>query len=336
MEFWKKDADRIRQVTGLPIVCMQTTQSEHEMIRAEREENGWELVCASQENDTAWLVMIESRFWHESARSFLGLFFSQQESASSLPEQVASWLRGIADGNPSLPPARLEQQWHWKEGRVCFLIERCRIDSSFEWSVLQPLLQDFYKESHTAFFSAALGHLYLLLSVPLSMLGNQSDSDSLLEWASGLHDLISTELMENVRIIAGQPIATPSSLGKSLSELLALSHALQRYRPKIMVAGCWHYPLERWADSLPEDMARAVLDSIHSMIPMPSFSSEQMETLETLFSRQLNVSETARQLFIHRNTLLYRLDKLTEQTGMDPRLFPDAVLLQLSLLFRQK
>jgi DNA-binding PucR family transcriptional regulator len=70
-------------------------------------------------------------------------------------------------------------------------------------------------------------------------------------------------------------------------------------------------------------------------MPAPKLSREQIQTLETLFARQLNVSEAARQLYLHRNTLIYRLDKLTEETGLDPRQFPDAVLLQLFLLFRQ-
>lgn len=338
MDRWIKDTEKIRQVTGLPIECFQTSDRNAEALQSEQEQKGWELIIERQENGYVWLVMIESIHWHTSARALLGLFFTQPDGKASVVDQLVVWLKGVAAGTPVAPPPRLEQQWQWREDRVCFLLERCRIESSFEWSSLQPLLYDFFKDhsaSHHSLTFVPLNHSYLFLIVPLAMLGNQSEKEDLLEWASGMHDLMMTEWMENVRLLVGMPIATPMLLEKTLSQLLALSHALQKYRPRTMVAGSWLYSLERWAATLSPDALRVISAHLHSLVPIPPLNGEQLETLETLFSRQLNVSETARQLYIHRNTLLYRLDKLTEQAGLDPRLFPDAVLLQLFLLFRQ-
>lgn len=334
MEQWMIYTDRIRRETGLPIACLQTSQTEAEQMVLEQGEKGWELIAAAEENAVVSLVFIEAASWHPSARALLGLFFSpaSPKSEASLTDQVSAWLQSLTDGNRLLPPPdRLEQQWSWREKRAVFLIERCRPESKLEWHTLQPLLHDFFKGSPTFI---PLGSLYYLLLVPISMLGNQSDPQEHLEWASGLHDLIATERMEHVRLTVALPIATPLLLEKSFRQLLTLSRALTQFCPRVMVAGSWQYPLEQWAASLPADTAQQIAQSLHSSFTAPALSEEQIETLETLFRCQLNISDTARQLFLHRNTLLYRLDKLTEQTGLDPRQFSHAVLLKQLLLFR--
>jgi len=60
--------------------------------------------------------------------------------------------------------------------------------------------------------------------------------------------------------------------------------------------------------------------------------SETVATLDAFFSMDCNVSETAKKLFIHRNTLLYRLDKIKNEAGLDVRSFNDAVLVRILLL----
>ena len=57
-----------------------------------------------------------------------------------------------------------------------------------------------------------------------------------------------------------------------------------------------------------------------------------MTTIQKFFENSLNVSETSRQLFIHRNTLVYRLDKLQKTTGLDLRIFEDAITFRIALM----
>ncbi|MED4581731.1 helix-turn-helix domain-containing protein [Brevibacillus choshinensis] len=337
MEQWMNHAERIRQETGLPIVCLQISQNEADQIRHEQEQKGWELVASAGDGTTVTLVLIETTSWHASARALLGLFFSSATSKSEaiLTDQVSTWLQSISSDSPLPPPSRLEQQWSWREKRAVFLIERCRPESTLDWYSLQPLLHDFFKGEHTSLTFIPLGHLYYLLLVPISMLGNQNEPDEHLEWASGVHDLIANERMEHVRLLVSFPIATPLQLEKAVRQLFTLSHALTQFCPRVMVAGSWHYPLEQWAITLPTGISQKLARSIQSELTAHPLTEEQMETLETLFRCHLNISDTSRQLFLHRNTLLYRLDKLTEQTGLDPRQFSHAVLLKLFLLFRQ-
>jgi DNA-binding PucR family transcriptional regulator len=60
--------------------------------------------------------------------------------------------------------------------------------------------------------------------------------------------------------------------------------------------------------------------------------AETQTTLEQFFALDCNVSETAKKLYVHRNTLLYRLDKFKNETGLDVRTFSDAVLVRIALL----
>ena len=63
-----------------------------------------------------------------------------------------------------------------------------------------------------------------------------------------------------------------------------------------------------------------------------TFDEETLTTIQKFFENNLNVSETARQLFVHRNTLVYRLEKLQKTTGLDIRVFEDALTFQIALM----
>ena len=68
-------------------------------------------------------------------------------------------------------------------------------------------------------------------------------------------------------------------------------------------------------------------------IPLFSeFDDEILPTIDKFFENSLNVSETSRQLFIHRNTLVYRLDKIQKTTGLDLRVFDDAITFKIALM----
>ncbi|MBO8163276.1 MAG: helix-turn-helix domain-containing protein [Brevibacillus sp.] len=131
------------------------------------------------------------------------------------------------------------------------------------------------------------------------------------------------------------PVSIPRQLGAAMQRFAGLRQALQQYLPQVMIAATWQHALEQWAASLSPDTAKALAASLKPHVGAERLSADQIEIVETFCAHNLNVSETARALFLHRNTLLYRLDKLTEQTGLDIRNAADALLLRLALLFRQ-
>ena len=64
--------------------------------------------------------------------------------------------------------------------------------------------------------------------------------------------------------------------------------------------------------------------------------TELVESLKAFFENNLNVSETSRNTFVHRNTLVYRLDKIQKLTGLDARNFEDAVCMRLYMWLKDR
>ena len=83
---------------------------------------------------------------------------------------------------------------------------------------------------------------------------------------------------------------------------------------------------------LPINLCRMFIKEIFGGRTLDEFDDETLATINKFFENNLNVSETSRQLFIHRNTLVYRLDKLQKQTGLDIRVFEDAITFKIALM----
>ena len=83
---------------------------------------------------------------------------------------------------------------------------------------------------------------------------------------------------------------------------------------------------------LPIPLCKMFIREIFDTHSPDDFDEETLTTINKFFENSLNVSETSRQLFIHRNTLVYRLDKLQKSTGLDLRVFEDAITFKIALM----
>lgn len=83
---------------------------------------------------------------------------------------------------------------------------------------------------------------------------------------------------------------------------------------------------------LPIPLCKMFIKEIFDGRNPDEFDEETLTTIHKFFENSLNVSETSRQLFIHRNTLVYRLDKLQKSTGLDLRIFEDAITFKIALM----
>lgn len=83
---------------------------------------------------------------------------------------------------------------------------------------------------------------------------------------------------------------------------------------------------------LPLPLCRMFIKEIFDGKNPDEFDEETLTTINKFFENSLNVSETSRQLYIHRNTLVYRLDKLQKSTGLDLRVFEDAITFKIALM----
>ncbi len=83
---------------------------------------------------------------------------------------------------------------------------------------------------------------------------------------------------------------------------------------------------------LPIPLCKMFIKEIFTDKSPDDFDEETLATINKFFENSLNVSETSRQLYIHRNTLVYRLDKLQKSTGLDLRVFDDAITFKIALM----
>jgi carbohydrate diacid regulator len=90
--------------------------------------------------------------------------------------------------------------------------------------------------------------------------------------------------------------------------------------------------LERFLQQVPRDIRRRFYELAYTESIKKVMTDEIIETITKFFENNLNLSEASRKLYIHRNTLIYRLDKIQKATGLDLRTFDDAVLLKIILM----
>lgn len=138
----------------------------------------------------------------------------------------------------------------------------------------------------------------------------------------------------------GHPVYIGVSDGKS--DLSMISEAFEEARSAINIGRVYHSSgniflyhrllLERFLNDLPADSSVRYSSMIFNRQTAKLFNDEMLHTIEMFFENSLNLSETARKLYIHRNTLVYRLEKVQRSIGLDLRSFDDAVTFKMMLL----
>ncbi len=157
----------------------------------------------------------------------------------------------------------------------------------------------------------------------------------IVQFAQALLETVLSETGSAIRIGIGGRCASLKELPRGLREAQEALRLGRILRPEENVLLYAHLTLERLVASVPEEAARETASQLFNRRNSRLLDEEMLRTIDAFFRKSLNVSDTARQLFIHRNTLLYRLDKVQKQTGLDLRCFDDAVTFRLLLALRQ-
>ncbi|MCD8222264.1 MAG: helix-turn-helix domain-containing protein [Clostridiales bacterium] len=145
-------------------------------------------------------------------------------------------------------------------------------------------------------------------------------------------DMLNTEAMSQVQIAYGTVVNDLKEVSRSYKEArLALDVGKIFYSGKNVVAYS-KLGIGRLIYQLPLPLCRMFIQEIFENKSPDEFDEETLATINKFFENSLNVSETSRQLYIHRNTLVYRLDKLQKSTGLDLRVFEDAITFKIALM----
>jgi len=145
-------------------------------------------------------------------------------------------------------------------------------------------------------------------------------------------DMLNTEAMARVRVAFGTIIKDIKEVSRSYKEAkMALDVGKIFYSDKKVMAYS-NLGIGRLIYQLPLPLCKMFIKEIFDDNTPDNFDEETLTTINKFFENNLNVSETSRQLYIHRNTLVYRLDKLQKSTGLDLRVFEDAITFRIALM----
>lgn len=150
--------------------------------------------------------------------------------------------------------------------------------------------------------------------------------------AKTIVDMINTEVMVKVRVAYGNPSSKIDTLSKAYKEAkMALEVGRIFYMDEKIIPYA-KLGIGRLIYQLPMPLCKMYMEEVFGERLPDSFDEETVMTINKFFDNNLNISETARQMYIHRNTLVYRLEKLQKQTGLDIRVFEDALTFKIATM----
>ena len=168
--------------------------------------------------------------------------------------------------------------------------------------------------------------------IVIKQLSDEKDYDAVKEIAENTVTLMNTEAMMNARIAYGTIVTELKDVSKSYKEAkMALDVGKIFYAQKNVVAYNM-LGIGRLIYQLPVNLCQMFIEEIFGDKMPQELDEEILTTINMFLENNLNVSETARQLYVHRNTLLYRLEKLQKMSGLDIRIFDDALTLKIALM----
>ncbi len=150
--------------------------------------------------------------------------------------------------------------------------------------------------------------------------------------AEEMLSVLENEGLTGVRIAYGTVVGEIKEVSRSYKEAKMALDVGKIFFDERKVICYSELGIGRLIYQLPIPLCKMFIKEIFGGRNPDDFDQETLTTIDKFFENSLNVSETSRQLFIHRNTLVYRLDKLQKSTGLDLRVFDDAITFKIALM----
>ncbi len=165
--------------------------------------------------------------------------------------------------------------------------------------------------------------------VLLKDMSEEDDLEELTQFAQALQETLMGETAHQMTIGIGRSRHTMDELRESYIEARRAIEVGRIFKPEESIYVYSRLILERFLMELPQDISAYYHGLLFNRKNQRLFNEEMLYTIDMFFKKDLNLSDTARQLYIHRNTLVYRLDKVQKQIGLDLRSFEDAVTFKI-------
>ncbi|MCR5430153.1 MAG: helix-turn-helix domain-containing protein [Eubacterium sp.] len=153
--------------------------------------------------------------------------------------------------------------------------------------------------------------------------------------AYAIVDMLNTEIMQNARVSYSSIITNIKDTANGYNEARIALDVGTIFKTEEQVISYNEIGIEKLIYQMPLSMCKDFIDEVFDGEVPEEFDKETAVTAQEMFENNLNISEAARQLFIHRNTLVYRLDKIYKNTGFDLREFEDAMMFRMVMMVKK-
>ncbi|MCM1335509.1 MAG: helix-turn-helix domain-containing protein [Bacteroides sp.] len=211
--------------------------------------------------------------------------------------------------------------------RVVFLISIVATNDVSAYDVIQNLFPDKNKDF---VFNITESDIVLVKEIK-----NNIDVKDLEKLARSISDTLSTEFFTRVNVGIGTPVMGVKGLARSFKEAQMAIEVGKVFDTEKNIVSYDNLGIARLIYHLPTTLCETFLKEVFKKGSIDSLDHETLFTIQRFFENNLNVSETSRKLFVHRNTLVYRLDKIKKLTGLDLRQFDHAIIFKIALMVRK-
>ncbi|MBE6841895.1 MAG: PucR family transcriptional regulator [Ruminococcus sp.] len=211
--------------------------------------------------------------------------------------------------------------------RVVLLIRIVSANDISAYDVIQNLFPD---KSKDFVFNITETDIVLVKEVKSGV-----DSKDLEKLARSIADTLSGEFYTRVNVGIGNVVVGVKDLARSFKEAQTALEVGKVFDTDKVIVSYDNLGIARLVYHLPTTLCETFLHEVFKRGSIESLDHETLFTIQRFFENNLNVSETSRKLFVHRNTLVYRLEKIKKLTGLDLREFDHAIIFKIALMVKK-
>ena len=211
--------------------------------------------------------------------------------------------------------------------RVCMLIKILSKTDVSAIDIIQNLFPDKSKD-----FVININESEITLVKEISETTESKDLEKL---ASSIVDTLSSEFYVHSVVGIGTAVTGIKDLARSFKEAQVALEVGKVFDTDRNIINYDNLGIARLIYQLPTTLCDMFLQEVFKRGSIETLDQETLFTIQKFFENNLNVSETSRKLFVHRNTLVYRLEKIKKLTGLDLREFEDAIVFKVALMVKK-
>ncbi|MBE6711612.1 MAG: helix-turn-helix domain-containing protein [Clostridia bacterium] len=220
-----------------------------------------------------------------------------------------------------------ELRFNAEETRVVFLIKFHSKSDVLSFDMVQNIFPDKNKD-----YVISTGEQDIVL---VKEVKPNTDIREIEKIAKSIADTLNSEFYAKVSIGIGTVVDNIKDLARSYKEAQVAIEVGKVFDTEKNIISYENLGIGRLIYQLPTTLCEMFLQEVFKNGSLDSLDRETLMTIQCFFENNLNVSETSRKLFVHRNTLVYRLEKIRKLTGLDLREFDHAITFKVALMVKR-